>query len=187
MVKEKQAVVNMLMDLAKDKLNPPKAIKLAKSQNTQLKAVTKVLLKNQPKKKTKTLKTFTKAIKERTKERIRPEVTMHVSGCRHGNLDAMKSITKAEASHYIRPNKFLENRGCLDCQKKVVDMQPATSNLHSVLYYCDQGIKGYDAPDNDDMKSELTCNLVLCAHCEAVRRTAYNMSGGGGRRKRGQI
>lgn len=194
MEKEKQVAVNMLMDLAKDKSPTQKAIKVAKRKSTKLNTITKELLKTKQKrvKKTKTYKTHSKQeprtdIKVKPKEGVRAKVTIHVSGCRHGNLDAMKCMTKAEASHYIRPNKFLENRGCLDCQKKVVDMQPAASNLRSVLYYCDQGIKGYDAPDNDDMKSELTCNLVLCAHCEAVRRIAFDKSSGGRRRKRGQI
>ena len=183
------------MDLANPTSMKPKAVKMKKSKTTQLKTVTNVLVqvKRNKGKKMKTLdtkKTKHQPIEDQediTHEQGRTTGTMHVSGCRHGDLNAMKSMAKAEALHYIRPNKFLVDKGCLDCEKMVVDMQPAASNQRIVLYYCDQGIKGYDAPDDDDMKSELVCNLVLCAQCEAVRRVAFEKSSEGQRRKRGRI
>jgi hypothetical protein len=175
LMREKQAAVTALMDLANNKSNKPKAIKTKKPKATQLKTIPKVPLKVKPNKgkKTKTLDTKTKHQpivdwEHNTRERVRTTETMHVSGCRHGNLNAMKCTAQAKALHYIRPDKFLANKGCLDCQKTVVDMQPAASNQRIVLYYCDQGIKGYDAPDNDDMKLEQVCNLALCVQCKAV-------------------
>jgi hypothetical protein len=52
------------------------------------------------------------------------------------------------------------------------------SNAHgrrAVVYYCDEGIKGFVAPPDDDpMKSALTCDLNLCPKCEAKRRIEYN-------------
>jgi hypothetical protein len=135
-MRENQAAVTALMDLANPTSNKPKAIKMKKPKATQLKTIPKVLLKVKPNKgkKKKTLDTKTKHqpitdCKEITHERARMAGTMHVSGCRHGDLNAMmKSMAKAEALHYIRPNKFLVDKGCLDCQKAVVDMQPAASN-----------------------------------------------------------
>jgi hypothetical protein len=35
-------------------------------------------------------------------------------GCQHVNLSAIKSFAKAEAKYYIRPNKFLEGRSCME-------------------------------------------------------------------------
>jgi hypothetical protein len=45
----------------------------------------------------------------------------------------------------------------------------------SVVFYCDQGIKGFDAPEDDEMKGELTCDLVLCPQCETTRRSAFDL------------
>ncbi len=194
LVKEKQSAVNLLMNLKKDKTNKPKANKTAKSKAiNKLKRTSKVLLnKIETNKRNKTTAPATKskaqpeaALQDNTNGQVKTTETMHVGGCRHGDLNAMKCMKKAEALHYIRPNKFLEDTGCLDCKKRVVDMQPAASNTRVVLYYCDQGIKGYDAPDNDEMKAELICNLVLGAQCEAVRRIAFDASSGGWRRRRG--
>jgi hypothetical protein len=43
----------------------------------------------------------------------------------------------------------------------------------AVVFYCDEGIKGFDAPSNDPMKEELTCNLVLCSPCMVIRRVSF--------------
>jgi hypothetical protein len=60
-----------------------------------------------------------------------------------------------------------------------------------VVYYYDEGIKGLDAPDDDPMKSALTCALILCPKCEAKRRIEYNkvnseLQSGGVKRSRRQ-
>ena len=110
--------------------------------------------------------------------------TSKLCGCRHGDLSAFKSFTRAEATYYTRPNKFLEGMGCLDCKLPVGKMRPAALCLQEVVFYCDQGIKGFDAPDDDPMKSELVCDLVLCPQCEAARRIEFE-SGNDGQRHRG--
>jgi hypothetical protein len=195
LVKEKQSAVTMLMDLRKDKSKELKAIKTTKPKATnKLKRISKVSLKIQTNKRNKTTALETKskeqpkaALQDITNGQVKTTVTMHVGGYRHGDLNAMKCMKKVEALHYIRPNKFLEDTGCLgDCKKVVVDMQPAASNTQVVLNYCDQGINGYDAPDDDEMKAELIiCNLVLCAQCKSVRRIAFDASSGWRRRRRG--
>ncbi len=96
-------------------------------------------------------------------------MTIKFCGCRHGDLSALKSFSKAEALHYIRPNKFLDQKGCLDCKRLAVEMKTVSKCLRAVVFYCDQGIKGFDAPDDDQMKLELSCDLVLCPQCEATR------------------
>jgi hypothetical protein len=41
---------------------------------------------------------------------------------------------------------------------------------YALVFYCDEGIKGFDAPDSDLMKSALSCDLILCPQ----RRIEYN-------------
>ncbi len=107
--------------------------------------------------------------------------TIKFCGCRHGDLGALKSFSKAGALYYLRPNKFLDQRGCLDCKLSVVEMKTVSKSLRAVVFYCDQGIKGFDAPDDDQMKSELSCDLVLCPQCEATRRLTFETMNDGQR------
>jgi hypothetical protein len=53
-------------------------------------------------------------------------------------------------------------------------MESNAGGQRAVVYYCNEGIKGSDAPEDDPMKSELTCDLILCPKCEAKRRIEYN-------------
>jgi hypothetical protein len=109
-----------------------------------------------------------------TKCRIAVGSTVHKCGCRHGDLSALKSFERADAKFYLRPNKFLEGRSCLDCNQAVTNMTSNARSQPAVVYYCDEGIKGFDAPDDDPMKCALTCDLILCNKCEAKRRIEYN-------------
>jgi actin-related protein len=113
------------------------------------------------------------------------EQTSKLCGCRHGDLSAFKSFTRAEATYYTRPNKFLMGKGCLDCKLPVEKMRRAAMCLQAVVFYCDQGIKGFDAPDDDPMKRELVCDLVLCPQCEAARRIEFESVNDGQRSYRG--
>jgi hypothetical protein len=98
---------------------------------------------------------------------------VYLGGCRHGDLSAMKSFTKTNASYYMRPNKFLEGRNCLDCKIAVTKMSCIGPRQKAVVFYCDAGNKGFAAPDSDPMKKKLTCDLVLCPECEAKRQIKY--------------
>jgi hypothetical protein len=117
--------------------------------------------------------------------------TAKLCGCRHGDLEALKSFSKADAAYYIKPNRFMETIGCLDCAISVVNMLlEVQGHQKAVVFYCDEGIKGFDAPSDDPMKEELTCNLVLCAPCMAIRRISFYKEnagrGGRGRNSRGR-
>jgi hypothetical protein len=115
------------------------------------------------------------------------DVTLKLCGCRHGDLDALKSFNKASTTYYTRRNRYLEKMDCLDCGDPVVALLVGAPKQKPVVFYCDEGIKGFDAPINDPMKQALTCNLVLCPPCEAQRRTTFEQedTGRGGRgRKR---
>jgi hypothetical protein len=102
------------------------------------------------------------------------ETAIRLCGCRHGDLGEVKSFAKAMATYYSRPNKFMEGRCCLDCRLAVPNMESNARGRRAVVHYCDEGIKGFDAPDDDPMKSELTCDLILCPKCKAKRRIEYN-------------
>ncbi len=111
--------------------------------------------------------------------------TAKLCGCRHGDLDAVKSFTKTEAAWYSRPNRFMETIVCLDCATSVFKMLEDAKSSKAVVFYCDEGIKGFDAPADDPMKEELTCNLVLCPTCMAIRLTSFEKENAGhGRRGR---
>jgi hypothetical protein len=102
------------------------------------------------------------------------ETAIRLCGCRHGDLGEVKRFAKAMATYYSRPNKFMEGRCCLDCWLAVPNMESNARGRRAVVYYCDEGIKGFDAPDDDPMKSALTCDLILCPKCEAKQRIEYN-------------
>jgi hypothetical protein len=53
-------------------------------------------------------------------------------------------------------------------------MESNARGRRAVVYYCDEGIKGFNAPDDDPMKGALTCDLIVCPKCEAKRRIEYN-------------
>jgi hypothetical protein len=58
-------------------------------------------------------------------------------------------------------------KNCKDCQMPVVQMVPKPPST-AMLFHCDRGIKGFDAPDDAPMKEELTCDLVLCPQYKGV-------------------
>jgi hypothetical protein len=114
-------------------------------------------------------------------------VTLKLCGCRHGDLSALKSFNKASTTYYTRRNRYLAEMDCLDCGDPVVALLVGAPKQKPVVFYCDEGIKGFDAPIDDPMKQALTCNLVLCPLCEAKRRITFeqedNGRGGRGRKR----
>jgi hypothetical protein len=48
---------------------------------------------------------------------------IRLCGCQHGDLGEVKSLAKAMATYYSRPNKFMEGRCCLDCRLAVPNME----------------------------------------------------------------
>ena len=83
----------------------------------------------------------------------------------------------------MQKDRFLVGKACSGCGKLVEEIQTIGKNK-ALLYYCDEGIKGFDAPMNDPMKKELTCNLILCPECESKQRIDNDKenTGRGGRR-----
>jgi hypothetical protein len=183
--------------LANTMTSPSKTVdrvELASLDKAKQSAVNNIFKPANEKKKAAPVKTKTKRLKTKTKKRNAlvalkditnaPALKLRASsiqwcGCQHGDLDALKSFTKGEVTYYIRPTKFLEGRGCSDCQGAVTQMKPTAPSQKAVVFYCDEGIKGFDAPDDDPMKAALTCDLVLCPQCEAKRRIEFEKENAG--------
>ena len=141
----------------------------------------------EPKAATKTKQPVAPPRKQPNNDCTKLSTVVHLGGCRHGDLSTLKSFTKTNASYYTRPNKFLEDGRCVDCEIAVTEMSCTTPRQKAVVFYCDAGNKGFAAPDSDPLKKELMCDLVLCPQCEAKRQIKFggNESGHPGRgRKR---
>jgi hypothetical protein len=125
--------------------------------------------------------------KENQELPVQPPMPQQVKpgGCLHCDLSELLSFTKSGAKWYMVPNRFLAGKDCTDCNTPVEQIVPKAPST-TMIFYCDQGIKGFDAPDDDPMKTALTCDLVLCPQCESNRRIKFdteNTSGHGGRRQ----
>jgi hypothetical protein len=83
---------------------------------------------------------------------VAEETAIRLCGCRHGDLSEVKSFAKAMATYYSRPNKFMEGRCCLDCRLAVPNIDSNACGQRAVVYYCDEGITGFDAPDRPNEK-----------------------------------
>ena len=122
-------------------------------------------------------------LEDNTREKNeKTETLIRMCGCRHGDLSELKSFNKANATYYSRPNRFLENQSCLDCKLLVGEMIQVSPRQGGVVFYCDEGIKGFSAPENNPMKEELTCDLILCPQCEAKRRITFENADKSGRK-----
>ncbi len=72
-----------------------------------------------------------------------------------------------------------------ECAREDFNMVEDAKRAKGVVFYCDEGIKGFDAPADDPMKEELTCKLVLCPTCMTIRLTSFEKENAGhGRRGR---
>ena len=111
--------------------------------------------------------------------------TVKSGGCMHCHLNGLKSFTRAGAKWYLCHQRYLCGMVCKDC-KVSMDKLVAKGESGAIVYYCDQGIQGFDAPDDDPMKAVLTCDLVLCAHCESTRRIDFDKATPGRASHRGR-
>jgi hypothetical protein len=171
--KSKQSAVTTMMQQVHNQYQTNVATKTAETKTTNASKKRKAKPKKAKEKDTRRPAETALQDTSNTPE-VAEETAVHLCGCRHGDLSEVKSFAKAMAMYYSRPNKSMEGRCCLDCQLAVTNMESNARGRRAVVYYCDEGIKGFDAPDDDPMKSALTCDLILCPKCEAKRRIEYN-------------
>jgi hypothetical protein len=82
-------------------------------------------------------------------------------GCIHGDLLEMTVMESPHIKHYLKPQEFLEGASCAGkCNKTIKNIHQATPKAK--LYFCDEMIKGFRAPDTDLCKADLECGLILC-------------------------
>jgi hypothetical protein len=200
LVKAKNAAARKLMEIPKTKLRMSKSKTVIQQRNNCTTSTTESNKKDGLKKSRSNKAVTTKALAQKARKKqkghrnkehqvtpILPPMPKHVKpgGCLHCDLSELLSFTKSGAKWYMVPNRFLAGRHCTDCHtpvEQIVPKKPSTT----MVFYCDQGIKGFDAPDDDPMKTALTCNLVLCPQCESNCRIKFyteNTSGRGGRRQ----
>jgi hypothetical protein len=188
--KSKQSAVTTMMQQVHNQYQTNFATKTAKAKTTNASKKRKAKPKKAKEKDTRRPAETVLQDTSNTPE-VAEETAVPLCGCRRGDLSQVKSFAKAKATYYSCPNKFMEGRCCLDCQLAVPNMESNARGRRAVVYYCDEGIKGFDAPDDDPMKSALTCDIILCLKCEAKRRIEYNKvnserQGGGVKRSRRQ-
>jgi hypothetical protein len=171
--KSKQSAVTTMMQQAHNQYQTNVATKTAKAKTTNASKKRKAKPKKAKEKDTRRPAETVLQDTSNTPE-VAEEMAIRLCGCQHGDLSEVKRFAKAMATYYSRPNKFMECRCCLDCQLAVPNMEGNARGRHAVVYYCNEGIKGFDAPDDDPMKSALTCDLILCPKCEAKRHIEYN-------------
>ena len=100
-------------------------------------------------------------------------------GCIHRDLLEMTVMDPRHIKIYIKPEEFLENARCAGkCKETIWNIHKATPKAK--LYYCDDMITGFRAPDADPGKSALECGLVLCVPCHADRELKCNLESGNG-------
>lgn len=93
-------------------------------------------------------------------------------GCVHGDLLDLKVMEPTHIKHYLRPAGFLELATCAGgCKKTIRAIYLASPK--ALLYYCDENIKGFSAPDDDPAKAEMECGMIVCSPCHAMRETRY--------------
>jgi hypothetical protein len=166
--KSKQSAVTTMMQQVHNQYQTNVATKTATAETTNAGKKRKA----KPKKAKDTRRPAETVLQDRSNTpEVAEETAIRLCGCRHGDLSVVKSFA---ATYYSHPNKFMEGRCCLDCQLAVPNMESNARGRRAVVYYYDEGIKGFDAPDDDPMKSALTCDLILCPKCEAKQRIEYN-------------
>jgi hypothetical protein len=93
-------------------------------------------------------------------------------GCIHGDLLEVKVMEPPHIKHYLRQAGFLELAVCAgECDHTIQAIHLAAPKAN--LYYCDEAIKGFSAPDDDPGKLGMECGLILCSPCHAIRETRY--------------
>jgi hypothetical protein len=98
-------------------------------------------------------------------------------GCIHGDLLEMTVMESRHIKHYLKPQELLEKASCAGkCHDTIKNIHQAAPK--SKLYFCDEIIKGFRAPDDDPCKSDLECGLILCVPCHADREVQYNLERG---------
>ena len=92
-------------------------------------------------------------------------------GCVHGDLLELKVMEPSHIRHYLKSGQFLELEKCADCKGDIRSIHLTSPKTN--LFYCDETLKGFHAPEADPIKKGLECRLILCSPCHALREVRY--------------
>lgn len=90
-------------------------------------------------------------------------------GCKHCNLDEMKSMDRTTLNSYLNgtTDDYMVGKVCIDCKKETEDMASTfvITGL-PVVYYCESGFFASGLTDEDRAKEkEKTCDYIKCNAC----------------------
>ena len=97
--------------------------------------------------------------------------TTKCQGCVHGDLLELKVMEPSHIRHYLKSGQFLELEKCADCKGNIRSIHLTAPKTN--LFYCDETLKGFHAPEADPIKKGLECRLILCSPCHALREVRY--------------
>lgn len=102
-------------------------------------------------------------------------VKIQCQGCIHGDLLELKVLEPVHIKHYLKEAGFLAWATCAgECAHTIRDIHNAAPKAN--LYYCDEIIKGFHAPEDDPNKASMECGLILCSPCHALREARYTLA-----------
>jgi hypothetical protein len=120
-------------------------------------------------------KTVVNAVPPAARELVPGPPVLKCEGCVHCDLLELKMMEPNRIKHYLKRHEFLERAQCAgDCAKSIKAIHTVAPKSH--IYYCDEGKKGFDAPEEDPLKMFLDCGLVLCLACHGTRSAAYDLA-----------
>jgi len=106
-------------------------------------------------------------------EAVQPDPpTSKCQGCIHCDLLELKVMEPKDIRYYLKQDRLLNLATCAgECKARIHAIHLAAPK--DKLFYCDETLKGFYAPENDAIKKGLECNLILCAPCRALRFLKY--------------
>ena len=99
-------------------------------------------------------------------------------GCRHCGIFDLKTLSREDLKYYTKTGAWLENKPCLDCDKKREVSDESVMKIENLLNrrvidpdemakYCNYGA---GAHGNDDTSNHhFVCDMVLCIPCHNLR------------------
>ena len=182
----KKTVRDHALKIASNRIEPAIIEETLILDNTKKKrkAVDKEKTSGKKEKKQKTRQTKAKVVKisniEEERLRTVPKRSKSdIFGCRHCGIMEIKQMSKADVTFYSKETRFLCGRVCMDC-----DIDITNTSLSKEVYYCDDGLKSFNAKKGNPEKEKLKCDFVTCQKCYQILMANYDVKYGRQGRRR---
>ena len=98
-------------------------------------------------------------------------------GCKHKGLMELKVLPSNYLMGYMKEGGWLHKKPCKDCvrvgecgeDEDLTQILPK-KGIKDVGYYCNCGPTGHEMKEEHPLKTEYTCDLVLCMKCYDKRK-----------------